>query len=361
LEEGEEKLKVLELEKKVVELELTVEKIKKQTEGIDIRDLVQRLEDLEDLVMVENAGVIELKKYLESIPTQVEEKTKKLIEESIPLPTPLIEEIKKIKSDILMTKSEIDSMKNLGESLKSSIQEPVFKKVEEIQSKVFEVSSQLEKMEELRESLDKIKASLIKLEAETENNKKLIMNSPRMEDVQKALDELRTFVDAKLSKIDELKSQIMLNKSSVEALEKVIEQMNSKTMELEQSLKSIETLKSLSSGEIKDMFSRALEVSSAIQEFNSKLKQLDDISLEVKKINAKLASLSIEMEKIKKDTLSLAPMSSVDKLSQKIEEMNKYLSSDFLQKLSLRLSALESKMNFNNVFKRKEISPIVIE
>ncbi|MEM5806003.1 MAG: hypothetical protein QXM85_02285, partial [Candidatus Aenigmatarchaeota archaeon] len=97
---------VLQLQKKVADLELTMTELKEALSKFDtavIDDLKQRVEDIEDLTMVENAAVIELKKMLEStkseqpqetISPQLEERLKTLEEKVSNITVPNLEEIK---------------------------------------------------------------------------------------------------------------------------------------------------------------------------------------------------------------------------------------------------------------------------
>jgi prefoldin subunit 5 len=70
------KLTFNQIDKRFVNLELAVgelnENLKKALDQTSIDDLKQRLDDVEDLIMVENAGVIELKNMLEPIQESLE-------------------------------------------------------------------------------------------------------------------------------------------------------------------------------------------------------------------------------------------------------------------------------------------------
>ncbi|MEM5797388.1 MAG: hypothetical protein QXD72_01810 [Candidatus Aenigmatarchaeota archaeon] len=119
---------VLQLQKKVTDLELTATELKEGLSKFDpavLDDLKQRLDDVEDLVMVENAGIIELKKMLEGIQDatqtkelseelkgKVEELTSKItsLEEKVSTPAPQVDttQIEELKTNFENLKAEVE-------------------------------------------------------------------------------------------------------------------------------------------------------------------------------------------------------------------------------------------------------------
>lgn len=75
---------VLRVEKRVVDLELSLNELKEQIQGMDVSavpEMKQKLDDVEDLIMVEQAAVLELKKLLESEKPAIPEDFEKKISE----------------------------------------------------------------------------------------------------------------------------------------------------------------------------------------------------------------------------------------------------------------------------------------
>jgi len=69
---------ILKVEKRVIDLELVIAELKESLKVIDVKaisDLKQKIEDLEDLVWVQDAGMIELKKILDSMQSKIAELT----------------------------------------------------------------------------------------------------------------------------------------------------------------------------------------------------------------------------------------------------------------------------------------------
>lgn len=112
---------MLQIQKKVTDLELTATELKEVLAKFDttaIDDLKQRVGDIEDLTMVENAAVLELKKMLEGSqpaqreePNKLEELTSKVteLEDKISNAQPDATQINEIKTNLENLKVEIES------------------------------------------------------------------------------------------------------------------------------------------------------------------------------------------------------------------------------------------------------------
>lgn len=69
------KLSLLHIDKRFVDLELAIGELSEKLKDVDVKDVSevkQRTDDIEDLIMVEQAGVLELKKMLEEIQKRAE-------------------------------------------------------------------------------------------------------------------------------------------------------------------------------------------------------------------------------------------------------------------------------------------------
>jgi len=72
------KLSLLQIEKRFIDLETAVNEMQQRVSAIDpsaVADLSERMEDVEDLLMVEQAGIVELKKMLEEMQAYMQKET----------------------------------------------------------------------------------------------------------------------------------------------------------------------------------------------------------------------------------------------------------------------------------------------
>ncbi|MBI2084551.1 MAG: hypothetical protein HYT70_02995 [Candidatus Aenigmarchaeota archaeon] len=107
------------LQKKVADIEIGISEIQDKAQKLDATELdglKQRLEDVEDLTMVENAGIIELKKMLEASQQPVETK----VPEELTARLSAIEE--KISAAPQMDTTQIDAVKADLEKLKADVE-----------------------------------------------------------------------------------------------------------------------------------------------------------------------------------------------------------------------------------------------
>lgn len=134
--EGSVKRKQLLLEKRFVDMELGFDELKQKIESLDpkvISEVLQRIEDLEDLALIDSLGVTEIKKMLEDVKKRYEE-----VASRKPVISMSPEDVEKITSSIMPV-------------VQSSVS-PIEKKVEE---KLNEMSAEKEKIRNLLESIEK--------------------------------------------------------------------------------------------------------------------------------------------------------------------------------------------------------------
>lgn len=119
--EDKYKLAFLQIDKRLINLELALGELNEKIKNLKVIDsetantIQERLEDLEDLIMVENLGGVELKKTLEGINSQIDELSKK----TAILPP---EEYQKIEASLLQ---KIDEKISTLPSSPSTLQEEV--------------------------------------------------------------------------------------------------------------------------------------------------------------------------------------------------------------------------------------------
>ena len=105
--ENKFKLSLLGLEKKILDLEGMVSDLSEKVKKIDLKDFQKKLEEFEDLVMVSNLALMDLKGKVEAIEKGklTSEEFEKLVNEIKP------DVIAKLDKDIKKVESELDSLK----------------------------------------------------------------------------------------------------------------------------------------------------------------------------------------------------------------------------------------------------------
>ncbi|MGC9200880.1 MAG: hypothetical protein ACP5F8_02910, partial [Candidatus Aenigmatarchaeota archaeon] len=125
MQEENLKLKLLDLEKKFVELEMSVSKINeslKTLEAKKVNEIVERFEEIEDLVLIENAAVSELKELLERSDTE------KINQEFQGFKNEILEKTKKV-NEIVERFEEIEKEVNEIKEIKLKVEEELNKRI----------------------------------------------------------------------------------------------------------------------------------------------------------------------------------------------------------------------------------------
>jgi hypothetical protein len=277
--ENKIKLSLLKAEKRLVNLEVDLSELKEKLKSIDldeVQNLKQKVEDIEDLIMVENAGVVELKKMMEDIGTKLEkapstqpvpdfnalsnkvntikgsvdELTKKKLdlemkiaeiekkfeimksEEGEPVSEYFLEEFKKNKGKIVEIENKISSLENsikkfenlekvsLGKEIEDNVRKIKF--VEEMAKELSErvgsiynkIDKRLEKVKNVDKDFYEIKRSISNLKGEIDRNRKEILKGWKREDFEK--------ISSRIDEI-EVKAQGLLGKGK-EEFQKLMEE-----------------------------------------------------------------------------------------------------------------------------------------
>lgn len=274
-----EDVKTLEVEKKLIDLQLSISKLEERISGMetpkieetpnainksDIDDIKQRLEDAEDLVMLEQAGILEMKKIIEEqngkpASPGLEEKIKDMetrMETMVNAPAcsagteDFSNKIADVESRISSLSSAVDSIRNMSEEMKKMGAEPVTKtevvhdfpthKIEELEKKVGNLSN---KDNEIGEKLDgfynkDLKLMASKIEAIEKSVQSLSSKTVKIdkgaikEDVVKAVqDYMSKLEDSVTSVKNEMEGKIerlmplLRNPTSYEEMKPVVEKM----------------------------------------------------------------------------------------------------------------------------------------
>ena len=306
MQEENLKLKLLDLEKKFVELEMSVSKINeslKTLEAKKVNEIVERFEEIEDLVLIENAAVSELKELLERSDT-----------------SKVSEEFQKFKEEI---ESKINS---INSSLLTTIDE-IKKRVEGFSANADEVRTLNERISKVEESLKFIPEFLEKGEIINNLGKIVKSHDELIEKINKELEEVKK-IKAKVD--EELKKRIP--ESLLEDFVKMNNEMSVLKLNISSLSKQLEEIyrdvKLLKPDLIKEVLSKSVEIKMAIED-------------RFKEINELVASISSSKEEIRKISI----------LEAKINELSKLLNSSVaeIENLKASLALFSSKQDLEKL------------
>jgi chromosome segregation ATPase len=388
-EEENLKLKFLDLEKKFVELEMNVSKINeslKKLEATKLNEVLERFEEIEDLVMIENAAVVELKELLEASNTDEIKKdleaVKKDFEEKINnINSTLSSSLNEIKENIAKISSDTEKIKELEQRIEKVELSLAFipKIIEEgdlIEGLGKIVKTHDETIESIKRELEEIRG--LKEKIEEELNKRI--PSSLLEDFVKLGNELsllKVNVSSLSKQLDEIYRDVKLLKP--EMIREAISRMTELKVETEERVKEVNDLVASISSQKEDIKkiglieARINDVSKQINSFLAEIeflkgslsnfsskKDLEKLKEEISGISSDLLAIKEQLVKksefdtfqkdfssIKDETLNLR--SSLDKLTLEINIIN-----NSIQALVSRLNKMEEIKNSLQLFSTKE-------
>jgi len=324
MEEENLKLKLLDLEKKFVELEMSVSKISeslKKLEATKLNEVLERFEEIEDLVMIENAAVVELKELLEASNTDEIKKelelVKKDFEEKISNINSLVSSsLNEIKENISKISSDTERIKDLEQRIEKVESSLAFipKIIEESDfieglGKVVKIHEEV--IESIRKELEEIKA--IKGSIEEELNKRI--PSSLLEDFVKLGNELsllKVNVSSLSKQLDEIYRDVKLLKP--EMIREAISKMAELKIEIEERVKEVNDL-IVSISSQKEEIKKIGILEAKINEIS---KQINSFLAEVEFLKSSLSNFSTkrDVEKIREETSNL--VSSLDSIRNQL-------------------------------------------
>jgi chromosome segregation ATPase len=310
---------LLQTEKRLMDLEMGLSELREKFKDIDpkkISEIAERVEELEDLILVEQAGIIELKRALEGFGTskETEEKIKSLEN----MLTQTKDEMKTKIENILVMKPRIEEMIEKVDKSVSKMWEEVEKKLKEISDKRIELEV---KIQNLAEKVDK-------------------MNFEPLEEEIKKVKENFFATSARLRVVENLLTKIISETEAAKPLMRkieTIEKLEDRIKELEKVRGEMEKFVSISS-EIEKMKNELLVVNSKVSEMNSFLKSLIEC----------IGKGEVKLEDIEK-------IGKIETLEKKILEMEKNVKESLAKDLREKLIELEE----SNKKKLEEIAAIV--
>ena len=305
------KLSLLGLEKKVLDLEGLVNDLKKSLES---KNLEQRIEDIEDVLMASNLVIYELKEKLEAIGFG------KLFEKlDVEKLNNLLKRVESLKKELTGFNSELNSIKE---------------KFDEILNETEKVKEKVEKSEVSIESINQ-KFSELK---NREIGKILSEISALRNDFTKEILKLK-------EELDELKkaspTDLSILNSRLNSLKEDVEYLMNRKVEMEMSLKNLEQ-------KVGEMLEGKLvqeKLLKGLENFGKRVKTLEEKLKQLEKISFRLSTLENSVEILKSLATKEIP-------EEKFEEIGN------------RLNLLTSKLNALEIWvesKKEKVPPIDFE
>lgn len=316
MEKGDSRKDILRLEKRLVDLELAVTELKESIKSIDVSmvpDLKQKVDDVEDLIMVEQAGILELKKMLEeskpekpAIPEDLEGRLK-TIEDNIPNLVEKIDlesrledmqkeqkevspkEIKPAPVEIESLYNKITQLETSLSALKSqtdNISKELYEKVKEISLKATEFKQPTIDLDLLSSKIESGKRSVDEL------SKKKIELDLKIEEISKKMEILENSMgeSPKQELVDGLKlnrREIVATNARIDSLERVARELMGDVQNFGKSVKNFESIEKISllSKNIEEKLERSKFIEEEIKRLASKVEMIyDEIDKRLEKV-----------------------------------------------------------------------------
>lgn len=345
------KLSLLKVEKRFVDLELMVNELKEKLQEAnfeEIKNLKERIDDLEDLIMVEQAGIIELKKMMEDVGS-------KLKPPQLTVPDELKERIAKIEQQVAKP-VEFD---------KDSIQQQVQSIVDEISSLRSEMNKELMSLKEgrsvtgkagidvqfLSSKFDSLKTNVDEL------HRRKVEADVKIQTIEKILSELQTRSSAALPEnlAEEIKNNRkdwMVVNGRIDSLENVVKDISETVPKLEASLGKFESFEkaSLLSKELENKIEKFKFIENEMRRLSSRMEMIYD-SVDkrldkIKGIEKKFPELNETISKIMKD-VDRNKIELIDAVKKEdLENITKDFESKMpkMESINSRINSLESMM-----------------
>lgn len=321
------------LEKRFIDLELAFDEVKEKLKELDpkvVSDILQRVGDLEDLILIENLGVRELKNLLED----VEKKYKELASRK-PIVSMSPEDLRKITSSVVpIIKSNVSSVEQKVEKRLKEIAEEkekleglikdIEKKYEELASRKPVLSMTPEDLGRITNSVEPILESVIlpKVEQKVEERLKAISTEKGIhfaaEDLDKSIAKINKEIEYLKNRIKPLETEIV--QKIVSEISDLRTETGKEIMDIKDKIEGVSATKS--DIDIKFLSSRVNTLKENIDYLLNRKTEIDMKIEEIKKVVSKIAEKTVSSDVIKtiKDNKK-----TLDELSERIASIENSL------------------------------------
>ena len=351
----EEKIKLLELEKRMVNLELIIENIKeklKESKIEDVKDILQRFERIENLVMIENAGVIELKKFLESSYSKkdIDELIKK-VKEEIAVPQPILDEIKNLKNEVILSKGSIDSLTKNMEKIKSEIDslKGIPLDIEQIRK---EALLQKANLDAVTQNVENMNSDILTLKSDMARIPSIVSLQDEMEkkltDINLLLQKSE-YIKNYAGRMPQLEKKILDNEIVTKKLSNELETVKKNLL----SVPHIEYIQKLSN-KIETIEKVVPEITNLKTELENNKNKLNSFvsKQDIQQLLSKVKDLTTEVQKNKKDILSIPTRQDIENVREKIEKITNEINSINREVSALKEKVLSTPLVFQDLVNR---------
>jgi chromosome segregation ATPase len=395
--ENKFKLTLVQMDKRFVDLETAITELREKAKEPPVQPispLQQKIDDLEDLIMVEQAGVVELKKMMEeaklkfgqasdltSVVSKLNERLAFIEKEALSLKqkivpkTELEDRIRKMQTDISSvsvrsppTSLEMESLHKNFEDLNNQLTsfssrtennlKGLFDKIKEMESKQsiqrpgidFDLLSS--KIESLRISLDSIIKKKIEMDlkmAEFEKKFEIIESRIRESISESIMDEMKNN-----------RKDLMTTNIRVESLERVFRELLSSIQNLENSMKKFESLEKITflGKDIENKIEKFKFIEEEMKRLSSKvelmygdiekrLMVMSGLERNVPKLNERISSLQKEFDKARIDIGNKVGNDSIKVLEGRIDERSNEIRNRLID-FNNRIQSTESMLAKTN-------------
>ena len=352
--ENKFKLSLLQAERRLVDLEMAIGELQGKIKDIDVKafsDLNQRVGDLEDLTMVENMGVIEVKKMMDEIRNRLQDMKningavvdlqKKVAEISATPKAGVPIDDKAIKDISERTKTLESTVVGLR-TLVAKLEKTFYEKIGMLEGKThgFDFDYLASKVEGIKTDLEEMNKRKLEMELKAvDYENKLSMTA---EDLKESL------TNALTNEIKSTRKEIITQATRIDAVESVTRNITSEIEKLNVLLNKFQSIESLMGlgktieGKIETM--RFLE--NEIRKLSSNVGTIyDNISSEIGKIKNFEAQLAVSNDGMKNFKVELEKLKNHPHLVKGTEaEINKLLD-DVIVKNEKGMENLHAKIS----------------
>lgn len=326
------KLSLLQLQKRLTDLEVAISEVKesvKVSKAREISELAQRVEDIEDLIMVEQAGIVELQKMMQAAEerflaaSKMPKNLKKRVEEM----EGIIKELEPVKDQFDIIKNGVDALKNKLNAIEKNMETGVSANIDFLTSRI-----------------DALKKNLAELRNESVETKL------KIEGLEKSIAGLENSMAGATpaglnEKLDITRKELRMLGAKLESVETVIKEITVKVDELEVEQKKFGSFKELSifRKEIEDKVEEFKSLKNELSKMSSRMEMLYS---ETDKKVGKLKDLEKGYEKLSNDILALAKEVDKNRITflsaVKKDELSKLLDAR-LEEMNARFEEIEKK------------------
>lgn len=400
------KLTLLQMEKRFVDLEMSLGELGQKVKDVDIKsvsELKQKVDDIEDMISVEQVGIIELKKMLEGMNEKAEQVSvvNSMVTKSNERLNGIEKEMAAMKGSIVPRNEMSDTVRKLENSVTeiSVKSPPTSVEMENFHKRFNDLSSQLKSLSARTENNVKIlfekvkeaqakepmmqtgvdfdllssKIESLKISLDSMLKKKIEMDLKIVE-MEKMFEIIETKIRESVSEkiMDEIKfnkKDLMTANIRVDSLERVIRELITNLQNMENSMKKFENIEKMTSlgSDIEEKIERFKFVEEEMKRLSTRTEMIyDSIDKKLEKIRSvekRTEEMNEVLERVRKDvdankllTLDRVKKEDLKNLYKMMDDLRKKTKFDDLKKF---LSAMETRISLMEENSRKEIQDLI--